>query len=182
MYDITNRKEVVREIKRYLYLVSEHLYPEIGRNTIDGIYDRATAESVKKYQTKMMLPVTGEVDYETFTLLFRDFDSVRTKLNEDGYLLTDAGFPISLGDMSEDVRIIHALIGELREVFRELYDVGVGSYYSRRTVESVKMLRKIFGFRDGEHVDEQLYRRMLEEIRAHKRNKQTNDLISGNRV
>jgi hypothetical protein len=182
MYDITSRTEVVREIKRYLYLVSEYVYPEIGRNTIDGIYDSSVAESIKKYQKIKSIPATGAVDLKTFTHLYSDFDKARNKLNSKGYVLTDDGFPISLGDMSEDVRIIHGIIGELKNVFSELYDVGNGSYYSKRTAGSVRMLREIFGFDKGEHIDEPLYLRMLEELASHKRNARTNDLKAQKRV
>lgn len=182
MYDITNKKEVIREIKRYLYLVSEYVYPEIGRNTVDGIYDRSTEESIKKYQAIKGLTQTGNVDYETFTLLYSDFDKARAEMQATGYVLTDDGFPISFGDMNEDVRVIHGIIGELRSVFTELYDVGSGSYYSKRTAKSVRMLREIFGFPSGEHIDEPLYLRMLAEIKAHKRNKQTDDLKRQKRV
>lgn len=182
MYDITNKSEVVREIKRYLYLVSEYLYPEIGRNTIDGIYDSQTAESVKKYQKAKMLKETGEVDYETFKYLFSDYDGVRKMLNAKGYVLTDNGFPISFGDMNEDVRIIHCMIGELKQVYTELYDVGNGSFFSKRTAASVRMLREIFGFESGEHVDEALYQRMKIELDSHKRNTRTNDLKGEKRV
>lgn len=182
MYDITNRNDAVREIKKYLYLVSEYIYPKIGRNTIDGIYDASTAESVRKYQAEKSLSVTGKVDYETFNHLFKDYCMARAMVDATGYLLTDEGFPLSLGDMNEDVRILHAVIGELRSVFSELYDVGTGSYYSKRTAQSVKMLRDIFGFPSAEHVDEALYRRMLTEVSAHKRNARTNDLKNQNRV
>ena len=182
MYDISDRSEAIREVKRYLYFISEYVYPEIGRNTIDGIYDPSTKESIKKYQAIKSIPATGLVDYKTFTLLFEDFDNARSKAQSPGYVLTDEGFPISFGDMNEDVRIIHGIIGELRLVFTELYDVGNGSYYSKRTAESVRMLRKIFGFPPGEHIDEQLYNRMIKELKAHKRNTWTNDLKDQKRV
>ena len=44
------------------------------------------------------------------------------------------------------------------------------------------MLRKIFGMPDGEHVDEELYQRMVAEIEAIRRNGKTNDLKTVKRV
>ena len=41
---------------------------------------------------------------------------------------------------------------------------------------------EIFGFDKGEHIDEPLYLRMLEEIASHKRNARSNDLKAQKRV
>ena len=182
MYDITNKYDVVREAKKYLYLVQEYLYPEIGRNSIDGIYDESTVSSVKKYQEYKGLSPSGYIDLKTFDLLFNDYDSIRRNLNAPKYIITSNGFPITHGEMSEDVRIIHGIMNELKRTFTELYDVGHGSYYSKRTAENASMLRNIFGLRDGDDVDSELYQRMILELDAHKRNIMTRDIKEKKRV
>ena len=182
MYDITDKSNAIREVKKYLYLVSQNMYPEIGRGTIDGIYDSQTRKSVASYQKIKKLPETGTVDLNTFNLLYKDYYSTQRRLLSKGYIITEDGFPLSIGTMNEDVRIIHAMIGELNDIYTELSEVGHGSYYSKGTAESVKMLRKIFGMPDGEHVDEELYQRMVTEIEAIRRNGKTNDLKTVKRV
>ena len=61
MYNISDRNEVVREIKKYLYLISTTTREEIGRTTIDSFYDEATAEIIRSYQRATGINESGIV-------------------------------------------------------------------------------------------------------------------------
>lgn len=179
MYDITNEREVIREIKKYLFAVAVNVYPEIGRTTIDNFYDAATAEAVRKFQTIKKLPVTGEVNYPTFNALYSDYVLARILEHGRDYVLEDYGFPVVFGDMSEDARAINMLINELAKVHTDVGNVGTGAFFSERSVKAVKRLREIFRMPAGAEVDAELFERMLTELASHKRNKKTDDLKGG---
>ena len=76
MYDITDKKEIVREIKKYLYAISTSTYPEIKRGTVDGIYDQETEDSVKRFQEIKGLPITGVVDFMTFNAISEEYEEI----------------------------------------------------------------------------------------------------------
>ena len=176
MYNITNRSRAVREIKKYLYFVAEYGYPEMPKTTIDGIFDKETANSVKGFQKAVGISETGIVDLITFNHLYSAYKRiVDDKMTRD-YVITDNGFPIMPGDINEDVRVVHTLISELGRIFTELQSVGNSNYYSKRTENAVHQLRKIFMLNDEPFIDKILFERMIAELDAHKRNKKTNDL------
>lgn len=176
MYNIADRNSVVKEIKKYLYFVAEYAYPEIPKTTIDSKYDAETANSVRGFQRAVGLKETGEVNLATFNLLYAEYKRVKDDKTTADYIITDAGFPIMPGDISEDVRAIHAVINELAQIHTEIEGVGNSNYYSKRTENAVYDLRKIFMMNDAPFIDKILYFRMLEELSAHKRNKNTADL------
>ncbi|MGN0165796.1 MAG: peptidoglycan-binding protein [Lachnospiraceae bacterium] len=55
----------VRTIQQQLNVIST-AYPRIPKVTVDGIYGRATAESVRTFQDIFDLPTTGVVDFSTW--------------------------------------------------------------------------------------------------------------------
>ena len=62
-------KTAVANLQRYLrtlYYFDDTLSP----TPVDGVYDRATEEAVRRFQKTEELPVTGRVDQETWERLF----------------------------------------------------------------------------------------------------------------
>ena len=165
-YNIKDKGEAVREIKKYLYLISENLYSSIPRTTIDSFYDIETREAVSEFQRIKELEVTGQVDYETFTLLFEDYSALVLDIEREDYVLTKEDFPFEMGDFSEDVKIINLIICELAKTYTEIPFVVADRFYSKETESAVAYLRALF-LMDGEAiVDKELYNRMRAEVNA----------------
>ena len=164
MYNITNKSDAVKEIKRLLFGVSQKLYPSIPRTTIDGIYDEETRKAISAFQAINGLNSSGETDLATFTALYDDFKAVENEFYGRDYIISADGFPLCRGDMSEDVRALHIIINELAKTYRELENVGTGSYYSRKTQRAVSYLQRIFMLEESGELDRHLYERMLKEI------------------
>lgn len=177
-YDITDQKQVVREIKKYLHAISTHTYPEITRGTVDGIYDNETRASVKKFQALQGLPETGVVDYITFLTLADEYGSIKTADALPDSLIEYQSFPMIYGDMSEDVRLLNMMITELSKIYKSIGAVGSDNYYSKRTVKAIKEIEKIFNLEITGITDAILYDRIKEELNSHKRNRKTDDLKS----
>ena len=169
MYNITDKSDAVKEIKRLLFGVSQKLHPNIPRTTIDGIYDEETREAIKEFQRIKGLAESGETDLATFTSLYDDFKIAKAEFYGRDYIVSGDGFPLQRGDMSEDVRTLHIIINELAKTYRDLENVGTGSYYSRKTQRAISNLRRIFMLEDGEELDRRLFERMLTELDAIRR-------------
>ncbi len=185
MYRTNDRQEAVREIKKYLYVISTRLYPQIGRTTIDGQYDEPTRAAVKEFQRIMKLADSGEVDIETFNALYLAFRRVRDDFYERDYIVENTDFPVRVGHMGENVRALHILINELAKEHPDVRDVGTGGYYSARTARSVQSLRRAYGLGESDEVDKHMYSRMLMELEAIRRrdkNPAPTDLITERRL
>ena len=71
IYNIDKRSEAIKEIQRYLLAIS---YiddpPYLSHISIDGIYGDSTRNAVSDFQKRYGLGVTGEVDLQTWLLLY----------------------------------------------------------------------------------------------------------------
>ncbi len=169
MYRTNDRQAAIREIKKYLYVISTRVYPKIGRTTIDGQYDEPTRESVKAFQKIKGLPVHGEVDIDTFNELYDVYRTARDDFYARDYVVEDTDFPIGIGHTGEDVRALHILINELAAHHVDVDDTGTGSYYSARTAKAVQSLRRAYGLEESDEVDKIMFSRMLMELEAIRR-------------
>ena len=168
MYHQSDKKSAVREIQKYLYVISDRKYPEIPRIPIDGIFDNETTAAVIKFQQIKSFSPTGTVDYETFTALYEDYQNVVDDFYTNNYIFGDSNLPLKENDQNEDVRALHIMIGELRKTYPQIKDVGIGAYFSNRTGDAIEALRRIFMFPKSRQLDKDLYRRIVTEINARK--------------
>lgn len=166
MYQQGDKRSAVREIQKYLYVLSDKKYETIPRIPIDGIFDEETKAAVIEYQKIKLLTESGVVDFETFTALYDDYISVVDNFYTNDYIIGDSSFPLSENDQNEDVRALHLMINELRKSYPQIVNVGTGSYYSKRTADAVEALRELFVFPKSRKVDKELYRRLKTEINA----------------
>jgi peptidoglycan hydrolase-like protein with peptidoglycan-binding domain len=173
MYYQNDRKSAVREIQRFLFLLSDKKYKNIPRIPIDGFFDGETKTAVSEYQKIKGISPTGIVDYITFTMLYEDYTAVLEDFYTNDYILGDGSLPLKEGDQNEDVRILHLMITELRKSYPQLTDVGSSSYYSKKTGDAIEELRKLFFMPPSREFDKELYRRSVNELNARKSAKNT---------
>lgn len=166
MYQQNDKRSAVREIQKYLYVLSDRKYETIPRIPIDGIFDEETKAAVIEYQKIKLLTESGIVDFETFTALYGDYLSVVDNFYTNDYIIGDSAFPLSENEQSEDVRALHLIINELRKSYPQIASVGTGSYFSKRTGDAIEALRELFIFPKSREVDKELYRRLISEINA----------------
>ena len=169
MYNINDRPSAIREVKKYLYAISKLLYQELPRTTVDSYYDFETESAVKEYQRIKGLFPSGEVNLETFTLLFNDFNTAKENDMRIEYVIFEDAFPMSVGTQNENVRILHTVINELTNRFTTLSAVSKGDFYSEKTKDAVRTLEAIFGMPDSGIVSQSFYSRLIDELYAHRR-------------
>ena len=164
MYYISNKGEAIREAKKFLYFLSLNGYPEIPRTTVDSFFDEETEAAVRVFQSIMNIPVTGEIDYITHTLLYEEYLFFLNDFETRDYVISADGFPFEIGMISEDVRTLHGMINELAAEYSLIESVGNSNYYSKRSADTVRALRKIFLLPPSESIDKDFYQRMIMEI------------------
>ena len=169
MYRTGDRQAAIREIKKYLYVISTKVYPEIERTTIDGQYDEPTREAVKAFQRIRGLADNGEVDIDTFYELYEAYRAARDDFYRRDYVIESTNFPINIGYTGENARAINMLVNELAKHHESVEDAGTGSYYSTRTARSVRALRRAYGLPESDTVDKEMFSLMLTELEAIRR-------------
>ena len=168
MYKQENKTAAIKEIQRYLYFISDDKNSAVPRVFITGTFDEDTTDAVKAFQRESSLYETGIVDNITFDFLYRRYMDLILERNTSDYILGDGAFPLKEGDQNEDVRAFHLMLNELSKYYPQIRNVGSGSYFSRRTSNSVSALRDLFLLPGAPILDKVLYRRIKNEIDARK--------------
>ena len=164
MYRANDKNAATKEIKKYLYTLNQSSYPSVRRVTIDGVFDDETRGAVMDFQALMELEITGIVDYQTFTLLYAEYLNALAMQKPDK-ITGGGGFPLSVGDMNEDVRLLHVFINELALIYTGVNNVGTSSYYSEDTAEAILALSKIFNVKETSLTDRAMMKRIVYDVK-----------------
>lgn len=142
MYDI-RENDPTREVQKYLLEISyaTHGLPHLA---IDGIYGEETRGTVRLFQERNRLPVTGTVDYATWNELYRQYGEAREeRLARTLPPLRDP-LPITLRTSGSDVSLIQIL---LAAVSRSLYPLGFVPEEGRYDLATQRAVRAYQRFR-----------------------------------
>jgi len=163
MYRTNDKKAAIREIKKYLYALNRSIYPSIRRTTVDGIFDDETRAAVMDFQKIMGYDETGIVDFQTFTALYNEYLRAIESSSPDN-ITSSGGFPLSVGAMNEDVRLLHIFINELAKIYSSVEDVGTSSYYSNESANAILALSKIFMMNESLVADKMMMKRIIYDV------------------
>ena len=169
MYQIEDKPSAIKEVQKFLHIISDSTDYGIPRISIDGVYGDETYQAVRLYQEYHGLNPTGKTDLTTFDMLYREYYNIMLDKNTKEYIITDEGFPIVIGTQNSDVSLVHSIINELSKAYPYVKKVDRSNYFSQRSAESVKQLQKIFMLAETGEVDKFLYERLKQEIDSVKR-------------
>lgn len=157
MYRVYDKPEAIRSVQRYLIVAGD---PGIFIAPT-GVYDENTRLSVIDFQTRFDLEPTGEVDYETFTLLYDKYvlmtNDTETRNIADSFIQ----FPILPGKTSNGMAHINLALGIILDYYGFTHRLRGNNFYSKETADAVEILRDIYMLEKKDYIDEELYRRML---------------------
>ena len=153
MYRINDKKAAIREIQRYLSIISQD-DPMLPHVTVDGFFGDETMIAVTEFQRKRDLAVTGKVDRRTFDMLFAEYTAAENA-GRAGYKSISGGGTYAVGSSGPDVGIINLLITELSEYYDSIVAVS-GDFFTRETEEALKQMQGILGYEASGTADEEL--------------------------
>ena len=170
MYELLDKAAAIKEIQKFLFVISDKVNSDVPRVAIDGIYGEETRNAVLIFQNLYDINGDGTVDRITFDKMYVLYrDALDEDLRRD-YIITDNGFPISVGTQNNDVMYIHLLLNELGKTYRDIERVDIKStFFSERSKRAVKDLEKIFRIEGKGEVDSLFLLRMENEIASIKR-------------
>lgn len=169
MYALSDKPAAIREVQKFLHVISDRVNRNIPRVAIDGIYGDETAEAVRIFQEIYNINPSGLVDRVTFDTLFIKYRDAVIEARLRDYIITDEGFPIKVGSQSNDVIAVHLLITELAKTYSDIGNVGKGSYFSENSRNATIELQRIFRFPLTGEIDAIFFERMKTEVDALKR-------------
>ncbi len=161
MYRINDKRTSISEVQTHLQEIynEEELYKS-------GVFDEKTKELVIRFQVESDLPNTGEVDMATRGKLYRSYKKSRQNENIRNFHGISSSFPIIEGSYHDDMRRINRELGIILDNYGVHHTLRAQPYFSSSTSEAVRELRKIMRLKDGSEIDEELYMRMIYELKT----------------
>ena len=157
MYRVYDKSEAIRSVQRYLIVAGD---PDIFI-VPTGVYDDNTRLSVIDFQTRFDLKPTGEVDYETFTLLYDEYvlltKDIETRDITDSFIQ----FPLLPGKASNGMAHINLTLGRILDYYGFAHRLRGNNFYSEETALAVGILRDVYMLDKKDYIDEEFYRRMI---------------------
>ncbi len=149
-------KTAVANLQRYLrtlYYFNDTLSPL----PVDGIFDRATEEAVRRFQAGEGLPVTGRVDQDTWERLFERYEKEtgfrRAPARIAHFPRVPEGYRVVIGEEQFLVRVIQHALQEIALDFEFPAVVPQSGRYDEDTANAVRVLQRVSGLPEDGEVD-----------------------------
>jgi len=159
MYRINDKTSAIEEVQKFLRLV--------GNKDIfvapTGVYDDNTKKSVIDFQSENGINVNGIVDLLTFTKLFDKYlFALKNGITVEN-TKTFINFPLLPGQFNDAMIHINRTLSRLLDYYGHTHNLMESNFYSKSTIEAVSIIRKIYLLQDKNLIDEELYRRMIDD-------------------
>lgn len=149
-------KSAVANLQRYLrtlYYFDDALSP----TPVDGVFDRATEEAVRRFQQQERLPVTGRADQETWERLFDRYEKEKAFRRAPSRLAyfprVPEGYRVRVGEEQFLVRVIQNALQEIAIDFSFPFAVPQSGRYDEATANAVRVLQRVSGLPEDGEVD-----------------------------
>lgn len=133
---------------QYLLAYLSQFYNTVPLISIDGIFGDNTEAAVRAFQRTFDIPVTGEVDLETWDALYKTYlgflETIPFKYIE-GNVLPYPGVQLRLGAESDSVRVLQEYIVYISQFISEIPSIPVTGYYGTQTRDAVTALQAFLG-------------------------------------
>lgn len=137
----------VRNVQ-YLLAYLALFYDTLPDLSYDGIFGPETEAAVRAFQEQFDLPVTGEVDFDTWDVLYRTYlgflETIPFQYTE-GIVLPYPGVPLRLGSESDEVRLLQEYLNFIASFYSEIPSVTPTGYFGNQTEAAVIALQSMEG-------------------------------------
>ena len=158
MYSINNKSAITAYIQKYLNIIG------VSQKFIapSAAYDDNTRLAIIDFQKENSLPVTGVVDKHTLEELYKTY----TLTNRNNSFNKTVEFPITPGDMSDEIRSINNALSKLLIYYGHTHNIKRNSsFYSEETQSAVAILRRIYLLDEKDYIDEDLYYILFKDLK-----------------
>ena len=139
-----SRRIEIYELQKMLRLIAQ-VEQKLPILNLDGIYGAQTEDVVRKFQEQTGLPITGTVNFETWTKISEAY--------QNALFLTSPCLPISpfppgnyqthMGEKSDIIYIIQIILSAISVAYDEFENVKPSGIYDTLTSDAVSEFQKI---------------------------------------
>lgn len=137
----------VRTIQYYLNVLA-YFNGNLIAPPMDGIYGESTAQAVRQYQQYYGLPVTGEVDLNTWIGITGTYNDVLNSLPPEyteGRAKLYPGYFLSQGMSGEDVRDLQTYLAAIGRNIPQIPEIPVTGFFGSQTRNAVAAFQRLYG-------------------------------------
>ena len=148
----------IYELQTYLRYLAREI-SQLQSVVPDGIYGPETRESVRAFQKRMGLPVTGEADLETWTQLVEAYDravAARGEVHPVHVYPLDVSY-LKEGDDFEEIYILQIMLRRLAKIYGSVNMPKVTGVYDADTRKAVEDIARAYGKETNGTVDRELW-------------------------
>jgi peptidoglycan hydrolase-like protein with peptidoglycan-binding domain len=140
------RKNNIQEIQTYLRYISFQ-NKEIPRIEPTGIFDPGTKNAVMAFQKLYGLPVTGEIDQETWETIYSVYKEIEAYLSAVTAIspFPDRDYQICAGESGATIFILQALINAIADYYANVPHVPVTGICDEPTEKVIRILQGVAG-------------------------------------
>ena len=143
IYTEADKKANIMELQKFLYGIARH-NKSIPVVIPDGFYGPETAAAVSAFQKEYGLPVTGEVDKDTWETIVLIYNHLINNLPKSIEVFPNTvGYVLKPGDQNFLVYILQIMLTALKEFYINIPAVIINGIYSSDTTDAVNYLQKI---------------------------------------
>lgn len=148
MRDITDERNNILELQRYLRELHHISGGEIPLVNPDGIYGPETAAAVRAFQDEAGLPETGEVDNATWNAIYKAYTQavqMRARPNPISPFPEEEGYEIDEGEHSDIVAIVQFMLRLLANAYDNIDGLPPEGVYNEATIKDIKTFQQFHG-------------------------------------
>ena len=149
--------EPVRNLQHFLRHIS-YYYNTVPAVIPDGIFSTQTREAVIGFQEAFSMPVTGVVDFDTWSQIVIVYNDLYEL--EESYIpqvFPSHGFTISAGESPIPLNVIHTMLQALTQVFGNLGEFSASGVHDEPSVTLVKTLQALFDLEPNGTIDKKTF-------------------------
>jgi len=156
--DMNDERIAVRELQHMLRFISRY-NEEIPPLNPDGIFGELTEDAVKAFQQMQNMPVTGEVDLNTWNEIKRVFYALREKHLPANpvYVFPPELSSLKENDTFDEVLILQIMLKKIADRYDNVPNVELSGVYDPQTKQTVIKLQEIFRLDQTGKVDKQTW-------------------------
>lgn len=141
----------VEAVQYYLAFLG-YFYPQLAPIPINGFFDDMTRDAVFTFQNAYGLPVTGEINLETYYTIERAYKETVAQLPANYQSAIGEPYPgrfLVEGDRGEEVRVIQGYLSRISRIDSAIPDVAADGIFGPQTKRAVVALQKQLGVEEN---------------------------------
>ena len=126
----------------------------------DGIYGEETREAVREFQRMHGLPITGSIDYRTWTALYSEYLLSKERAERPALVFhfpEEHGYTTAVGENSDIVAIIQFILRTLAHEYDEINGKPPSGVYDDQTIKDIRSFQNAHGIPESGMVDKRTW-------------------------